>query len=338
MAQAKKIIVIDEVAGQRLDNYLIRIIKGVPKSFIYRVIRSGEVRVNKGRAKPSCRLVSGDVIRIPPVQLCSAQDQRGIQSTEQIAHHLFKKINVIHEDDKLLTIDKPAGLAVHGGGNLKAQAGLIEQLRLARPDLPYLELVHRIDKETSGVVLIAKKRSALRRLHEQFRKGFIVKNYLAIVLGIFPKGVTMIDLPIVKSLDKNLEKKMKISPQGKESKSRVRLLAAWDDVSLLQVQPLTGRTHQIRVHLASQGYPILGDERYGDFEYNKYLKKQGMKRMFLHAQDITFSLPDELSTESSVTLSSQRNGSLSMFYDYLKRKRQPLYRVKQLPLAIDHLF
>lgn len=277
----------EESAGQRLDNFLIRVLKGVPKTHVYRIIRSGEVRVNKGRAAADTRVAEGDVVRVPPVRLAAS----AVEKLEKPAP--AKEFPVLFEDEHLLAIDKPAGVAVHGGSGVSF--GVIEQLRRARPTARMLELVHRLDRETSGILLVAKKRSALVKLQDQFRERETGKTYLALVQGEWPARLKVIDQPLHKYLLADGERRVKVvakdDPDGMRAISLVRVQAKAGGFSLLEVTIKTGRTHQIRVHLASQGHPIAGDDKYGDFEANKALQKQGLKRMFLHAWRLQFDHP-----------------------------------------------
>ena len=272
-----------ESAGQRLDNYLIRQLKGVPKTHVYRIIRSGEVRVNKGRAAADTRVQTGDAVRVPPVR-------QAVRTEKPVPAREFA---VLFEDDHLLAIDKPAGVAVHGGSGLAF--GVIEQLRRARPDARLLELVHRLDRETSGVLLIAKKRSALKHLQEQFRERSTGKTYLALVAGDWPERLKVIDTPLHKYLQGDGERRVRVvdaaHPDAMRAVTLVKVRERRDGCSLLEVTIKTGRTHQIRVHLAAQGHPIAGDDKYGDFDWNRRLQKQGLKRMFLHAWRLQFEHP-----------------------------------------------
>lgn len=289
LPQVKHLVIDDAHVGQRLDNFLISQLKGVPKTYIYRIIRSGEVRINKGRAQADTRIQNGDVIRIPPVRL---------PQKNETAHVPAKEFPILFEDNSLLVVNKPDGTAVHGGSGI--DFGLIEQLRRARPHEKMLELVHRLDKETSGVILIAKKRSSLTALQQQFRERETGKTYLALVKGVWQeegrKGSKVIDLPLHKYVDAEGQRWVKVSssdnPLAKRSVSVVRLVQAFDDFSLLAVTIKTGRTHQIRVHLAHLGHPIIGDEKYGDFELNReFAKKYHFSRMFLHAYELSFEHP-----------------------------------------------
>jgi 23S rRNA pseudouridine955/2504/2580 synthase len=263
----------EEAAGQRIDNYLLRLAKGVPKSHIYRILRSGEVRVNKGRVGAEYRVQSGDTVRVPPIRVAAP-----VAAGTAVPPRDFA---IVYEDDGLLIIDKPAGVAVHGGSGVSF--GVIEQLRRARPEARLLELAHRLDRETSGLLVIAKKRSALTRLHDMFRDGGISKRYLALVRGRWLNQLQHVRLPLLKYLTKDGERRVSVSGEGKDSHSIVRLMARWRNFSLVEVELKTGRTHQIRVHLSHLGFPLAGDDKYGDFPLNRDLQKAGLKRMFLHA-------------------------------------------------------
>lgn len=285
----------EDAAGQRVDNFLIRHLKGVPKTHIYRMIRSGEVRVNKGRVGADTRLQSGDVLRVPPVRISERVAEKAQAMVEQVARGApARDFPVLLEDEHLIAINKPAGVAVHGGSGVSF--GVIEQLRMAHPAARFLELVHRLDRETSGILLVAKKRSALKNLQDQFRERQTGKTYLAMVRGQWPAKLKVLDKPLHKYLlDGNDaqagERRVKVvsrdDPDGMPSVTLVKVRASSSAYSLLEVTIKTGRTHQIRVHLASEGYPILGDDKYGDFELNKSLARAsaqpGLKRMFLHA-------------------------------------------------------
>ncbi len=295
-APSVKTLTVDEdSAGQRLDNFLMRHLKGVPKTHVYRIIRSGEVRVNKGRASAEQRVEAGDLVRLPPVRV-SAQVQARADAPAPA-----REFPVLMEDESMMAIDKPAGVAVHGGSGVSF--GVIEQLRRARPALANLELVHRLDRETSGVLLVAKKRSALKNLQDQFRDRETGKTYLALVLGLWPSNKKVIDTPLMKYTIQNGanggigegERRVKVvdkdDPNGMRSITLVRVARTVGPYTLLEVTIKTGRTHQIRVHLASQGHPIAGDDKYGDFEHNKLMHKMGLKRMFLHAWQLKFQHP-----------------------------------------------
>jgi 23S rRNA pseudouridine955/2504/2580 synthase len=267
-------------AGQRLDNYLIARLKGVPKSHIYRILRSGEVRVNSKRVAASDRVQGGDRIRIPPLRMAAPGDAVP-------APHF--KLPILFEDDALLAIDKPAGLAVHGGSGIAH--GVIESLRGMRPEARYLELVHRLDRDTSGVLLVAKKRSALTALHEMLRGHDMDKRYLVAVKGRFRNETQRVRAALAQRRGPEGEKHVFVSEGGQEAETIFTRVSRGPDASLLEAQLLTGRTHQIRVHLAHLKHPVLGDERYGDFDLNKRLRKSGLNRMFLHAASLAFSHP-----------------------------------------------
>ena len=288
--QVRHVLVDEGGAGQRLDNFLLRLFKGVPKTHVYRVIRSGEVRVNKGRAAADTRLALGDDLRLPPVRV--AQRASTVPAPA-------REFTVLLEDEHLLAIDKPAGVAVHGGSGVAY--GVIEQLRQARPEARFLELVHRLDRETSGILLLAKKRSALTALQAQFRERQTDKVYAALVLGHWPAKLKVIDVALHKTLDARGERHVlpvaADHPDGRRSISLVKVRTSFADHSLLDVTIKTGRTHQIRVHLAQAGHAIVGDPKYGDFAVNKALARgEGLaggrfERMFLHAQHLAFDHP-----------------------------------------------
>ena len=289
------ITVAEHEAGQRLDNYLIKILKGVPKSHIHRIIRAGEVRLNKKRCKPDSRIQTGDLLRIPPVR--TAEKQRSSENRAQAVP--AREFNIIYEDDALLVIDKPAGTAVHGGSGVSF--GVIEQIRRARPEARYLELVHRLDKDTSGLLMIAKKRSALVKLHEAIRNDHPKKIYLALGVGRLPNDRFHVKLPLFKYTGAQGEKMVRVSEDGQSAHTIFRVLNRFSDdllhqvglshLTLVQATLKTGRTHQIRVHLQSQQCPIAGDERYGDYQANKRLQKLGLRRMFLHAAELHLDHP-----------------------------------------------
>ena len=277
--------------GQRLDNFLLRHWKGVPKTHVYRVIRSGEVRVNGGRAAADTRLALGDELRLPPVRTSTASAARPAAPPREFP--------VVWEDETLIAVDKPAGVAVHGGSGVSF--GVIEQLRRARPEARFLELVHRLDKETSGLLLVAKKRAALLALQEQFRRRETGKTYAALVSGAWPASRKVIDVALHKTLDAAGERHVRVvdadHTDGRRSISLVAIGAAWPAFTLLDVTIKTGRTHQIRVHLAHEGHPIVGDPKYGDFALNRALARgerfagARFERMFLHARRLRFEHP-----------------------------------------------
>ena len=295
-AEARILLVDEEAAGQRLDNFLMRQLKGVPKTHIYRIIRSGEVRVNKGRVTAERRIAAGDQIRLPPVRTSQAAEEKALAMAQPGAAPA-RAFPVLLEDDCLLALDKPAGVAVHGGSGVSF--GVIEQLRMARPEARFLELVHRLDRETSGILLVAKKRSALKHLQDQFRARETGKTYLALVAGQWPAKLKVLDKSLQKYLLPDGERRVRVvapdHPDAMPSLSLVRVAQANSRYSLLEVTLKTGRTHQIRVHLASEGMAIVGDDKYGDFALNHALQRanasEPLRRMFLHAWRLQFHHP-----------------------------------------------
>ena len=312
-AAVQALTVDEESAGQRLDNFLIRHLKGVPKTHVYRIIRTGEVRINKGRASADTRIQTGDVVRVPPVRVATPSPDAPVAPGREFP--------LLMEDDHMLAINKPAGVAVHGGSGVSF--GVIEQLRQARPAARMLELVHRLDRETSGVLLVAKKRSALTRLQDQFRDRETGKTYLALVHGQWPSNKKVIDLPLQRYLlpdgvgegERRVRIAVLTDPGAQRAITLVRVSRLVGDFSLLEVTIKTGRTHQIRVHLASQGYPIVGDDKYGDFSLNKRLAAQGLKRMFLHAWRLQFIHP---SLGKPQTLQADLPPELQQFVDHVQ--------------------
>lgn len=279
----RKLRIDAERAGQRIDNFLRGELPGVPKGRLYRMLRRGEVRVNGGRIRAEYKLAEGDEVRIPPARVRADGEPPPLDNASDLLN------TVLFEDKRLLVINKPTGLAVHGGSGISH--GVIELLRHARPDLRDLSLVHRLDRETSGCLVLAKRRSALRSLHEKFRSGSVEKNYLGLAIGDWQIGDKIIDAPLLVTHRKGGERHVIVDESGKAAETRVRLSRRYQDYSLLQCLPLTGRTHQIRVHCEAVGHPLAGDERYGDESANKRLRKLGLKRLFLHAQSISF--PDD---------------------------------------------
>jgi len=289
----------EDEAGQRIDNFLLARLKGVPKSHIYRVLRSGEVRVNSGRVDASRKLAAGDRIRVPPMRVAE-RDQ------DVPAPHF--KLPVLFEDEYLIAIDKPAGIAVHGGSGVAH--GVIESLRSMRPQARFLELVHRLDRETSGVLLVAKKRAALTALHEILRVRDIDKRYLVGVKGRFRNEKQHVRAALAKRTNAEGEKRVHVAGEGQEAETIFRRISRGADCSLLEAELLTGRTHQIRVHLAHLKHPVLGDDKYGDYELNKRLRKEGLKRMFLHAASLAFA---HLMTGDTVRVESALPRELDAF-------------------------
>jgi 23S rRNA pseudouridine955/2504/2580 synthase len=298
---AQRLTVGDAGAGQRIDNFLLRHCKGVPKSHVYRILRSGEVRLNSGRVRPDARLAVGDVVRIPPLRVAGPNRQ----AARALAAAKPSVPRILYEDEALLVVDKPAGLAVHGGSGVSF--GLIEQLRAARPAAPFLELVHRLDRETSGILLVAKQRTALTKLHAALREGRVDKRYLVLVRGKWRDALRRVDLPLHKFLTCEGERRVRVEHErGKTATTVFRRRRVWPGeppLSLLEAELRTGRTHQIRVHLTHLGFPLAGDDRYGDFGWNRTLAKRGLKRMFLHAWRMSLLHPLEarpLSLESAL--------------------------------------
>ena len=323
----RQLLVNENSSGQRLDNFLLRELKGVPKTHVYRIIRSGEVRVNKGRAQADRRLAIGDTVRVPPVRVVAKADQTLTPDKATLfaeAQVPPKEFAVLLEDEHVLAIDKPSGLAVHGGSGLSF--GVIEQLRRARPQAKFLELVHRLDRETSGILLVAKKRSALTVLQDQFRNRETGKTYLALVQGPWPASKKVLDQPLAKfhlpgkNGQEEGERRVKVvakdDPDGMKSVTLVKIAQRLTQFTLLQVTIKTGRTHQIRVHLASAGFPIAGDGKYGNFEANRSLQKQGLKRMFLHAWQLQFTHP---SSGEAISLESALPADLASFVEAQSR-------------------
>jgi len=285
--QKVQFVTIDpDLQGQRIDNFLRTFLKGVPKSMIYRILRKGEVRVNKKRVKPEYKLQALDEVRIPPVRVS--------ESTQTIPSAKLDLVSnlescVLYEDEALLVINKPSGMAVHGGSGLSF--GVIEGLRALRPQQKFLELVHRLDRDTSGCLLVAKKRSALKHLHEQLRLKTVDKRYQALVPGQWPKTRFKVKAPLRKNVLKSGERLVSVSPDGKPSETRYRILQQFKQATLIEASPITGRTHQIRVHCLHAGHPIACDDKYGDKVFEQQLNKLGFDRLFLHAYRISFVHP-----------------------------------------------
>lgn len=273
-------------AGQRLDNFLLARLKGVPKSLIYRIVRKGEVRVNKGRVKPEYKLVAADIVRLPPVRVAERETMQLSTKLDKVA---LLADCILFEDEYLLVLNKPSGIAVHGGSGL--DFGIIEALRALRPEARFLELVHRLDRDTSGVLLIAKKRSVLRFLHQQLRLKNMQKDYLALVRGQWPSHCKAIQAPLLKNILQGGERVVKVNSVGKPSETRFKVKERFAQATLVKASPITGRTHQIRVHTLHMGHPIAGDNRYGDREFDLELQGSGLRRLFLHASALCFEHP-----------------------------------------------
>jgi 23S rRNA pseudouridine955/2504/2580 synthase len=296
-----------EQAGQRIDNYLVKVLKGVPKTLVYRILRKGEVRVNKGRIKPDYRLQQGDVVRIPPLRLSESNKATpGQRTLERV------QAAILHEDEVLLILNKPSGIAVHGGSGVSY--GIIEALRALRPDAPFLELVHRLDRDTSGCLIVAKRRSALRNLHEQIRGDQMDKRYLALLKGRWKGGEKRVDAPLRKNILKSGERMVEVSPEGKPSLSIFTPDTIYKDATLVSVKLITGRTHQVRVHARHLGMPIAGDDKYGDDAFNADMKRLGLKRLFLHAHRLGFTHPK---TGERFSISAPLSDDLSQVLDRL---------------------
>ncbi len=283
-----KFVVIDHKScDQRIDNFLLRILKGAPRSLIYRILRSGEVRVNKGRIKPPYRLQEGDSVRIPPIRL-STNEPTG-KPSKSLCQQIER--NIIFEDKHLLVLNKPSGLAVHGGSGISH--GIIEIIRASRSEHDYLELAHRLDRDTSGTLIIAKNRTILKNIHELLKNNAVEKHYIALVQGKWPRKTKRIDAPLLKNVLSSGERIVKVNKAGKAALTIIRPLKLGPMASLVDIKIETGRTHQIRVHTASEGHPIAGDTKYGDTEFDSEMKSFGLNRLFLHALSLKFSLPQE---------------------------------------------
>jgi 23S rRNA pseudouridine955/2504/2580 synthase len=274
-------------AGQRIDNYLLRFLKGVPRSHVYRLLRRGEVRVNSGRVDASYRVQAGDRVRIPPVRTAAPVRPAGAASSREI--RVREMAPILYEDERLLVLDKPAGAAVHGGSGVRF--GLIDQLRQQRPDAHFLELVHRLDRDTSGCLMIAKKRSALRTLHALLREGKVEKRYLALVAGDWANA-TVVDAPLDTRHRRGTERIVRVQEEGKAAATRFHPVQRYDGATLVEVETLSGRTHQIRVHAAHAGHPLAGDPKYGDEQFDASARAFGLRRLFLHAHLVSFAWPD----------------------------------------------
>lgn len=283
----QNVIITDQEQGQRIDNYLLRVLKGVPKSHIYRIIRNGEVRLNKKRVKPLYKLQTGDTVRIPPVRMSDNSDE-AMPASMQVK--LLLQSSILYEDDRLLIINKPAGLAVHGGSGVNL--GVIEILRQIYGDKQFLELAHRLDRDTSGCLVIAKKRSMLRQIHQLLRDRQAEKIYLALVKGVISKAHFTVKLALEKNILRSGERMVNVNAEGKPAVTHFKVLQRFKEASLVEIRLETGRTHQIRVHTQAIGHPVAGDEKYGDKDFNRLMKQYQCKRLFLHAKKLTLPLAD----------------------------------------------
>ncbi|MCC6209216.1 MAG: RluA family pseudouridine synthase [Gammaproteobacteria bacterium] len=296
--------------GQRIDNYLLTLFKGVPRSHIYRLLRTGQVRVNKGRIKPTYRLIAGDLVRIPPVH-----QSQSLPVQIDDSYRALIEAAIIHEDEDIMVLDKPAGMAVHGGSGLRF--GLIEALKEMRPACPEISLVHRLDRFTSGCLLVAKNRAMLPSLNDQFRTERVEKQYLALVRGRWQGGARTVDLSLLKGRLQSGERMVQVDEEeGKDAESRFTPVEVFAEASLMQVVLKTGRMHQIRVHAAGVGHPLAGDEKYGDPDFNRTMKGFGLKRQFLHAQSLSFYHPR---TGRLMSLSTPLPAALSQVLEHLPR-------------------
>ena len=304
--KVRQVNVTEEEAGQRIDNFLARYLKGVPKSHIYRIIRRGEVRVNSGRKRAQYKVCAGDTVRIPPVRVSAA-------STGKVSPGLSLEDRILYENSRCLVLNKPSGIAVHGGSGLSY--GVIEAMRAGRPQAPYLELAHRLDRGTSGCLVLAKRRSFLRAFQEQLRQGEVVKHYLALVSGTWDGGKQTVMAPLRKNLLRGGERMVTVDESGKEAISIFKPVTCFREATLVEVELKTGRTHQIRVHGAHIGHPLAGDEKYGDPAFNQTMKRLGLRRMLLHAHYIEYA---DTANGEKVTVSAPLDGELKAVIDQLE--------------------
>ena len=310
--QVQMIEIDEDHAGQRIDNFLLTKLKGVPKSMIYRIVRKGEVRVNKGRIKPEYKLEMGDLVRVPPVRVSQPDEKASPSPNLTRVSQLEDRI--IHEDKHLIVLNKPAGIAVHGGSGV--DYGVIEALRSLRPQQKFLELVHRLDKDTSGVLLVAKKRSALRHLHDQLRFKKMQKDYQALVRGDWQAHDKVIKAPLLKLTLKSGERIVRVNPEGKPSETRFKILQRYDGATLVQASPVTGRTHQIRVHCQHAGHPIACDDKYSEQKFDDSMRALGLNRLFLHAAQLQFIHPE---TEEVTVVKAPLDPELQALLSKLKK-------------------
>ncbi len=300
----------EELAGQRIDNFLQARLKGVPRSRVYRILRKGEVRVNKGRVKAEYKLAAGDIVRVPPIR--AAEQAPAPLAGEQLCQ--LVRDSILYDDNGLLVINKPAGLAVHGGSGVRL--GLIEVLRQMYPQSPFIELVHRLDRDTSGAIMVARKRAVLQHVQSELRGGRIGKSYLALAVGKWPRGRKVVEAPLRKNTLKSGERMVSVHQDGKASETRFQVLERFKAATLLAAEPVTGRTHQIRVHAQFVGCPLAGDSKYTSDEDNRAFRERGLKRLFLHSASVRCTLPDgsavhveaPLPSEMQVLLKKLRDG------------------------------
>ena len=305
--------VADDEAGQRIDNYLRTRLKGVPKSLLYRILRKGEVRVNKKRIKPEYKLQAGDEVRVPPIRVSEKEEAPVSAKLTRVA---ALADCILYEDDGLIVLNKPSGTAVHGGSGLSF--GVIEGLRALRPEARFLELVHRLDRDTSGILLVAKKRSVLRDLHEQLRVKTVQKDYLALVRGQWQKHCKVVQAPLMKNVLQSGERIVRVSAEGKPSETRFEVVERFEQATLVKASPVTGRTHQIRVHTLHAGHPIAFDDKYGDRDFDAQVAASGLNRLFLHAAAIRFRHPQ---TGQDMLIEAPLDGILKRTVQYLRNQR-----------------
>ncbi|MCX2533110.1 23S rRNA pseudouridine(955/2504/2580) synthase RluC [Plesiomonas shigelloides] len=305
--------VADDEAGQRIDNYLRTRLKGVPKSLLYRILRKGEVRVNKKRIKPEYKLQAGDEVRVPPIRVSEKEEAPVSAKLTRVA---ALADCILYEDDGLIVLNKPSGTAVHGGSGLSF--GVIEGLRALRPEARFLELVHRLDRDTSGILLVAKKRSVLRDLHEQLRVKTVQKDYLALVRGQWQKHCKVVQAPLMKNVLQSGERIVRVSAEGKPSETRFEVVERFEQATLVKASPVTGRTHQIRVHTLHAGHPIAFDDKYGDRDFDAQVAASGLNRLFLHAAAIRFRHPQ---TGQEMLIEAPLDGILKRAVQYLRNQR-----------------
>lgn len=305
--------VADDEAGQRIDNYLRTRLKGVPKSLLYRILRKGEVRVNKKRIKPEYKLQAGDEVRVPPIRVSEKEEAPVSAKLTRVA---VLADCILYEDDGLIVLNKPSGTAVHGGSGLSF--GVIEGLRALRPEARFLELVHRLDRDTSGILLVAKKRSVLRDLHEQLRVKTVQKDYLALVRGQWQKHCKVVQAPLMKNVLQSGERIVRVSAEGKPSETRFEVVERFEQATLVKASPVTGRTHQIRVHTLHAGHPIAFDDKYGDRDFDAQVAASGLNRLFLHAAAIRFRHPQ---TGQEMLIEAPLDGILKRTVQYLRNQR-----------------